>query len=409
MRPRFHVTILAVLLSACAPQPGAITTPTRSPLAVITASASPIAVATASRSPSPTPTATRECAALTFAAMTEDQRIGQLFLLGLAGDRLGAAEINAIRTQHFGSVWFVEQSSAGAAAIRSVADAVQALAGPDTTANVGFFVAANQEGGLIQSLSGPGFTTIPSALDQSAMDPVALRSRAAQWGRELTSAGINLNFAPVLDVVPPGTDAQNQPIGVLMRGYGHDPATVSAHGTAFLRGMEDAGIATTAKHFPGLGRVAGNTDFTAAVVDTVTTATDPSLAPFRDAVAARVPFVMVALATYRQLDSSELAVFSAAIMRQLLRGSIGFDGVVVSDDLGATVAVANIAPGDRAVDFLAAGGDFIISKTIAPAQAMAAAISARAATDAAFRARVDDAALRVLRAKAARGLLPCGR
>jgi beta-N-acetylhexosaminidase len=155
--------------------------------------------------------------------------------------------------------------------------------------------------------------------------------------------------------------------------------------------------------------VTGNTDFTASVFDNVTTATDPSLGPFRDAIAAGVPFVMVALATYRQLDNTELAVFSTAIMRQLLRESLGFDGVVVSDDLGATVAVANITPGDRAIDFLVAGGDLIISKTVAPAQAMAAAISARAAGDAAFRGRVDDAALRVLRAKAARGLVTCGR
>jgi beta-N-acetylhexosaminidase len=81
----------------------------------------------------------------------------------------------------------------------------------------------------------------------------------------------------------------------------------------------------------------------------------------------------------------------------------------VSDDLGATVAVANIAPADRAIDFLLAGGDLIISKTVAPALAMAAAIRSRVSTDAAFRLRVDDAALRVLRAKVARGLVACAR
>jgi beta-N-acetylhexosaminidase len=340
--------------------------------------------------------------------MTEEQRIGQLFLLGLDGDQLGAEERNAIRVNHFGSVWFIEKSAAGTAAIRTVSDAVQALATtPDYTANVGFFVAANQEGGLIQSLSGPGFSTIPSALDQSTIDPAALQTSAALWGRELASAGVNLNFAPVLDVVPPGTDAQNAPIGALARGYGHDPATVSAHAVAFMRGMESAGIATTGKHFPGLGRVTGNTDFTAAVVDTVTTANDPYLAPFRDAIAAGIPMVMVALAKYQQIDPAGLAVFSPTVMRQMLRTSLNFTGVVVSDDLGATVAVANIAPADRAINFLTAGGDFIISKTIAPANAMATAIVARASTDAAFKTRVDDAALRILRAKAARGLVRC--
>src|SRR5438874_1406175 len=391
------IAALAMLVSACARTAQATPTPT--------ANVSPSTTATATPTASPSPTA--ECAARVLAGMSEEQRIGQLFLLGLANDQLGAAETNAIRTYHFGSVWFVEQSTAGADAVRRVTDAVQMLATVDTTANVRFFVAANQEGGIIQSLSGPGFSTIPSALDQSTVDPLTLRVRAAQWGRELLAAGVNLNFAPVLDVVPVGTDAQNAPIGALRRGYGHDPATVSAHAIAFMKGMADAGIATTGKHFPGLGRVTGNTDFTAAVVDDVTTSDDPYLAPFRDAIAAGVPMVMVALAKYQKIDATELAVFSPTVMRQMLRVSLGFDGVVVSDDLGATVAVANVPPADRAIGFPEAGGDLIISKTIAPANAMAVAISARASTDPTLKARVDDAALRVLRLKAARGLVRC--
>src|SRR5438876_3768839 len=287
-----RLLVLALVLSACTQTVVASPTTTPTPSAITT--------------PSPTPTATVECATRVLAGMTEEQRIGQLFLLGLANDQLGAAEMNAIRSYHLGSVWFVEQSTAGVAAIRAVADAVQSLATAETTAGVGFFIAANQEGGTIQSLSGPGFSTIPSALDQGAIDPATLRSRAALWGRELASAGVNLNFAPVLDVVPPGTDAQNAPIGALRRGYGHDPATVSAHAVAFMNGMEDAGIATTGKHFPGLGRVKGNTDFSAAVVDGVTTPTDAYLAPFRDAIGAGIPMVMVALATYQKIDSANL-------------------------------------------------------------------------------------------------------
>jgi beta-N-acetylhexosaminidase len=393
--------VVALVLSACTT--GARVSPTPS------VTASPSAPTTASQEPSPTPspTATAECAARVLATLSQEQRIGQLFLLGLADDQLGPAEIGAIRTHHFGSVWFVEQSRGGVAPIRTVADAVQALATPETTASVRFFVAANQEGGIIQSLSGPGFSTIPSALDQSEIDPTILRSQAALWGRELVSAGVNFNFAPVLDVVPPGTDAQNQPIGVLRRGYGHDPATVSAHALAFMRGMADSGIATSGKHFPGLGRVKGNTDFTAAVVDDVTTADDAYVTPFRDAIGAGIPFVMVALATYQRIDPANLAAFSPIVMRDLLRGRLAFGGVIVSDDIGATAAVENIAPADRAIGFLSAGGDLIISKTVAPANAMATAISARASADAAFKARVDDAALRVLRAKIAFGLVRC--
>jgi len=221
------------------------------------------------------------------------------------------------------------------------------------------------------------------------------------------SAGVNLNFAPVMDVVPPGSDAQNQPIGVLMRGYGHDPATVGDHGIAFLRGMARARVATTAKHFPGLGRVKGNTDFAARVVDRSTTRDDPYLEPFRQAVDAGVPFVMVALATYTRIDPDDLAVFSSIVMGRMLRGDLHFTGVIVSDDLGEATAVAAIQPGQRAIDFLSAGGDMVVSKTVGPAVAMARAIVSRTRNNGSFRARVDDAVLRILREKGRSGLLPC--
>jgi beta-N-acetylhexosaminidase len=338
--------------------------------------------------------------------MTEDQRIGQLFNLGLAGDKLGPVEINLIQTDHIGSVWFVATSAAGVDGIRAVSSAVQAQASSASTANVGFFIAANQEGGVIQAMQGPGFSRIPAAVAQGTVSTASLQSQAAIWGQQLHAAGINFNFAPVMDVVPPGSDAQNQPIGALQREYGHDPATVGSHGVAFLTGMHQSRIAVSLKHFPGLGRVTGNTDFTTAT-DTVTTATDPYLQSFTDGIAANADFVMVALALYTRIDPNHLAAFSPVVMTQMLRDSLGFGGVIISDDLGATAAVASIPPATRAIDFLTAGGDMIISKTAAPADAMVQAIRRRVAADASFRQRVDDAALRILRAKQPYDLLPC--
>lgn len=338
--------------------------------------------------------------------MTTDQRIGQLFELGLAGDQLGATELNMIQTDHIGSFWFVATSRAGVTGINAVSSAVQAQASSAATANVRFFIAANQEGGQIQAMQGPGFSVIPSADVQGALAPDVLQSRAGGWGQELRAAGLNLNFAPVMDVVPPGTDAQNQPIGALQREYGHDPATAGSHGVAFLTGMHQSGIAVSLKHFPGLGRVTGNTDFTAAT-DTTTTATDPYLQSFAQGIAAHADFVMVALALYTQIDPNHLAAFSSVVITQMLRGTMGFQGVVISDDLGATGAVASIPPATRAVDFLSAGGDMIISKTSAPAHAMVFAIRSQVASHSTFRQRVNDAALRILRAKQTWGLLPC--
>jgi beta-N-acetylhexosaminidase len=309
---------------------------------------------------------------------------------------------------HVGSVWFVATTTTGVQGVRAVADAVQAQASPEATGGVRFYVAANQEGGEVQALQGTGFSRIPSALEQGGLAPSALRADSTTWGHQLAAAGVNLDFAPVMDVVPPGTDAQNQPIGALQRAFGHDPATTGRHGAAFVRGMRAASVATTAKHFPGLGRVVGNTDFTAQVTDTVTTPSDPYLASFRRAIRAGVPFVMVALATYTRIDPDRLAVFSPAVIQTMLRADLGFRGVVVSDDLGAAVAVADVPPADRAIEFIQAGGDMIVSKTAEPAGAMAGALVARAASDPAFRRRVDRAALLVLEAKQASGLLPCG-
>jgi beta-N-acetylhexosaminidase len=338
--------------------------------------------------------------------MTLNQRIGQLILLGLANNQLGSAELAEIQTDNVGSVWFVDRTSAGVAAIRRVANAVQAQASGAATAGVRFWVAANQEGGIIQALNGPGFSVMPTAVSQGQLAPSVLQSRASTWGSELRAAGVNLNFAPVMDVVPPGFDAQNQPIGALQREYGHDPATAGSHGAAFLQGMHQAGLAVTIKHFPGLGRVTGNTDYTTAT-DTVTTANDPYLQSFKTGIDAGTDFVMVAIATYTRIDAAHLAAFSPIVINQMLRGTLGFQGVVVSDDLGATAAVASIPPGQRALAFESAGGDLIISKTAAATHAMVAALRARASTDAGFADHLNQAALRVLQAKQRFGLLPC--
>ncbi len=338
--------------------------------------------------------------------MSPSQRIGQLFLLGLANNRLGAAERTEIRDDHVGSVWFTARTSIGVAGVRAIADAVQAEVNATSTANVRFFVAANQEGGLIQALKGPGFSTIPSAVVQGKRPVGSLTADAQRWGNELQAAGVNLDFAPVSDVVPPGADATNQPIGVLQREYGHGPLTAGSHAAAFVTGMTAAGVATTAKHFPGLGRVIGNTDFSAGVVDDLTSASDPDLASFRAAIDAGVPFVMVALATYTRIDRAHLAAFSSVVMESLLRGDLGFRGVIMSDSLTAT-AVASVPPGERALNFLLAGGDLIVARSAKVTAAMMAAVRARAAADPKVAARVNDAAQRVLDAKELAGLLPC--
>ena len=339
-----------------------------------------------------------------YQRLTLAQRVGQLFLVGVPADLAGAETVQAVDAYHFGSV-LLPKNDDGTAALSSATAAIQALA-PTATGGVRFLVAANQEGGEIQQLSGPGFDVMPSELVQGTWATSALQAQAQTWGSQLRAAGVNLNLAPVMDVVPTATAASNAAIGALDREFGSDPQANGAHGVAYIKGMAEAGVASVAKHFPGLGRVSGNTDFTSDVVDHVTTANDPYLDSFRAVVNAGVPYVMVAEATYTRIDPSHLAVFSPVIMR-LLRNGLGFQGVILSDDLGEAAAVASIPAAQRAIDFLDAGGDLITSQDIGPAEQMAAAVVAQASASPSFRATVDADAKRVLAAKQAQGLLSC--
>ena len=364
-----------------------------------TASASP-----AVSDPPTTASPATACVAQVYGQLTLAQRVGQLFLVAPTDDIAGSDTQTALAKYHFGSV-LLPKNDDGTTSLAAATAAIQALA-PADTHDVRFLIGANQEGGQIQQLSGPGFDVMPSALVQGSWTTSALRSQASIWGSQLRDAGVNLNLAPVMDVVPEGTASTNGPIGELDREFGFDPQSNGEHGVAFIDGMASAGVASVAKHFPGLGRVTGNTDFTSDVTDSVTTSTDPYLESYRDAVNAGVPYMMVAEATYTKIDPSHLAVFSPVIMG-LLRNGLGFNGVIVSDDLGDAAAVASIPAGQRALDFLDAGGDLITSQSIAPAEQMASTVLATASSDSAFRATVDAAARRVLAAKQAQGLLPC--
>lgn len=332
--------------------------------------------------------------------MSAAERVGQLLMVDCPSSGVASATSTAIRDDHVGSVILDGNSALSITQTRAVTDSLQDLA----PARVRLFVATDQEGGLVRRMQGPGFSDVPSAVQQGTLSPSTLEADAKQWGKELHDAGINVDLAPVLDTVPPNS-AGNPPIGDLDREYARDPATVATHGVAFANGLAAAGVDATAKHFPGLGRVAGNTDTTSGVTDTVTTGNDAFLHPFAAAVQAHVPFVMMSTAIYSKIDPRRPAAFSPAIVTDLLRGKLGFTGVVISDDLGAAKQVSGYSVGDRAVDFVAAGGDIVLTVDASQASTMTAALLAKANADPAFRAKVDAAALRVLEAKQSRGLL----
>ena len=342
----------------------------------------------------------------TLARLTRAQVVGQVFMVGTPATTASAATRAQIGRYHVGNVMLTGRSYGGTSAPARVAATLQSATSPAATGGVRLLVSTDQEGGEVQVLRGPGLSTIPSALAQGATRPARLRAQAGRWGTELRRAGVNMNLGPVLDTVTgPAGASVNPPIGVFDREYGYLPDDVARHATAFARGMADAGVVTSAKHFPGLGRVRANPDVSAGVTDPVTGPHGASLAPFRTAIEAGVPAVIMSTAYYPRLDPAHPAAFSRTVVHGLLRGHLGFRGGVVSDDLGIARQVARWPAGERAVRFLRAGGDLVLTVDPATLPAMHQAVLARTRTSPAFRARVEHAALRVLTLKQARGLL----
>jgi beta-N-acetylhexosaminidase len=332
--------------------------------------------------------------------MSEAQRVGQLFMVDCPSSGVAQATITDIQSYHVGAIILDGNSTLGVQRTRQITAQLQQLA----PRNVGLFIATDQEGGLVQRMQGTGFSTIPSAVEQGGEAPATLQASWNTWGGQLRAAGLNVNLAPVLDTVPPGS-TDNPPIGELDREYGRTPAAVTAHGVAVVDGLAAAGVDATAKHFPSLGRVTANTDTSSGVTDDVTTRHDPYLAPFAAAVQQHIPFVMMSTAIYAKIDPGRPAAFSRTIVTGMLRQDLGFRGVIITDDVGAAKQVSGYSPAQRALDFIAAGGTMLltVSPTVVPA--MVAALLTRAEQEPAFKKLVDAAALTVLRAKQARGLL----
>jgi beta-N-acetylhexosaminidase len=272
--------------------------------------------------------------------------------------------------------------------------AVLRQAGPSAAPLV---VSVDQEGGLVQRLRSP-LTVWPDMGSVAAAGDVQ-RTRAVgrALGGELAALGIGWNFAPVLDV---HTNPSNPVIG--NRAFGSKVDTVTDHALAFWRGLRDAGLLGCGKHFPGHGdtrtdshlelpRVAHNDERLRAV----------ELAPFAVAVRAGVEALMTAHVLYPAWDDRMPATLSRRIVRDILRGELGFTGMLVSDDLGMRAVADNFAIEELVVESLLAGVDhFLVRESLdRQVRAFEALVKAGEARSE-VRARIVQSAERVSRFKA---------
>ncbi|GID92398.1 beta-glucosidase [Amorphoplanes digitatis] len=362
------------------------------------ASAPPSMSASVSSSP-PSPPAVPACAGA-VGRLSLGERAGQLLMVGTPVDRPRGLRA-AVRRHHLGGVFLAGRSKRPAAALRADIAALQG------DAAMPLLVALDQEGGSVQTLKGPDFPLIPSARRLGAGPKAVLRDTVRDNAGRLARVGVSVNLAPVADTVPAGLGEGNPPIGAFHREYGSDPVRVAEDVRTVVPASQGAGVLTILKHFPGLGRVRANTDTSTRAVDRTATVGDAYLEPFVAGIDAGSAGVMISSASYPRLDPEAIAAFSRPIVTGLLRDRFGYTGLIMSDDLGAAQAARAVPVGQRAVRFVRAGGDLVLTIRPQDAGPMTAALIAQARANPAFAARVDDAALHVLEAKQRAGLIRC--
>jgi len=312
------------------------------------------AAATLAACAAPAPEPTR--IAKLIASLSVEQRAGQAMAIAFHGSSVTSAVEDMIRTRGVGGVVLRAENAPNATALARICADLQRIAAEAKIPPL--FLALDQEGGSIVRIAS-GMTVFTSQMGLAATpDPAAAVQRAATiTAGELRANGVNWNFAPVADV-------NNEPLNPIIgnRSYGSDPQRVSSLVAAAVRAYAAAGLLCCAKHFPGHGAATVDSHLALPIIDVDRARLDRvELPPFRAAIAAGVPAIMLAHLIVPALDPTPSlpASLSRRVTTDLLRRELGFAGLAVTDDLemGALASIGEAAAGERAIE---AGADYVL-------------------------------------------------
>jgi beta-N-acetylhexosaminidase len=316
------------------------------------------------------------------------QQVGEVLVLAFGGTEAPEYVRRALREGRVSGAILFGGNVASPAQLRALTASLQRASGRRA------LVMTDQEGGTFHIVPWAAPHTGQAA--QASPDAAGAAARAA--AKDLRAAGVNVTLAPVADVGRPGS-------ALAARTFPGGPAQVGTAVAAAVRAYRAGGVAATAKHFPGMGAAADNTDDAPASMPL----TRADLAPFRSAIAAGVPLIMASHATYPNVDRARLASQSPVILRDLLRERMRFRGVVITDSIEARAVLSRSSVTVAAQRALAAGADLVLMTGDGSFRPVSQAFLRRARRDARFRARVREAAARVLELKRALGLRPAAR
>lgn len=286
--------------------------------------------------------------------------VGQLLLMGFYGASPSSPSARLLARQaqrgQVGAVFFVHQNVGSLAQVKGLLDLFR-------DGGAAPLLAIDHEGGIVQRLTDAhGMSRLPAARDVAAsLSPDEAYALYARAGRELAALGFDINLGPVVDIDAP----DNPAIGVFGRAYGTEPDRITAYAQAFLAGFSAAGILCAAKHFPGHGLAVSDSHEGAA--DISATWTEAELEPFARLIASRTapPLMMMG---HLRLDpvapDGRPATISPPIVTGLLRRRLGYQGVVVTDDLDMKAVSDLMGRKEAVVQAIAAGCDLLMFKNL---------------------------------------------
>ncbi len=279
------------------------------------------------------------------------EKIGQLFMVGFSGTAVSKDVASLVTDYQPGGVILFSRNLEALGQIVQLTNDLQRL-----STGSPLLIAIDQEGGRVSRLPAE-FTLFPSCAVLGACRSYDLAyAAAATTAAELRAVGINMNMAPVLDV---NSNPANPVIGD--RAFGADPTTVCEMGQATVAGLQDNKVIACGKHFPGHGDTAADSHKELPVVEApVERLREIELPPFRHAIAHGVMTLMTAHVLYRAWDPRWPATLSSTILTTLLREEMGFDGVVVTDDLEMRAIIDHYGVEEAAVRAFLAGADMLL-------------------------------------------------
>jgi beta-N-acetylhexosaminidase len=257
--------------------------------------------------------------------LTPTQLSGQRLMAGFDGTKFNDDLKFLIKDLYVGGIILFARNIVDRPQLKSLCSDVQ-----DYALSCGqppLFIAIDQEGGVVARLKAPNFIEFPGNPSmKTESDALYFAATAA---RELTEMGINMNMAPVLDTAPEGF-----PSVMEKRMFGRGPAWVSRMGTVVIQTMQEHGVMAVAKHFPGIGRTAVDSHLDLPETDLSREELEAfDLIPFQAAVAAEVSGMMLSHIKYKAIDPQWPASISPAITSQMIRRFLGYNGIVMTDDL----------------------------------------------------------------------------